>query len=173
MVKPFRFTAIALAATSILVLPGCSDDDSDGPGGSSTSSASDAADPTPEATDTTDATDATGATGATDDTSGSTGSTIAPSGDASECWVHLYDGDRFDAREPDFRLTEPGRFANLRDLPGATQDWSDDADSIRVGPKATVTIWSQTDFQGRSQVLQPGSEHPDLDDEPLSLELAC
>lgn len=170
MVKPFRFTVIALAAIGTLMLPGCSDDDSDGPGGSSTSSASDAADPTPEATDTTGTTDTTGAT---DDTSGSTGSTIAPSGDASECWVHLYDGDRFDEREPNFRLTEPGRFANLRELPGATQDWTDEADSIRVGPKATVTIWSQTDFQGPSQVLQPGSEHPDLDDEPYSLELAC
>lgn len=163
MLSPLRLVLIALVATSTLVLPSCSDDDEQpvsSTTSSTTSSTSEAADPAP------------GAPGTPDDTSESTSTTTA-SGAATDCWVHLYDGDRFDEREPNFRLTEPGRFANLRELPGATQDWTDEADSIRVGPKATVTIWSQTDFQGPSQVLQPGSEHPDLDDEPYSLELAC
>lgn len=140
-------TSVALAA---LVLPGCSDDDdSSGSGGSTTSPGGDST------------------------TSGDSTRSTTPSVGDTGCWVHLYDEDRFDERDPHFQLSEPGRYPDMAALPGATQDWTDQADSIRVGPDATVTIWPQTDFGGRSQVLEPGSEHPDVAEEPMSIELRC
>lgn len=90
-----------------------------------------------------------------------------------ECYIHLFDGDDFDEDDDNFRLTEPGTYANLDDLPGADQDWTDEADSARVGESATVTIYSEIDFGGESTTLDPGSEHPDLDPEPSSLEMTC
>ncbi len=59
------------------------------------------------------------------------------------CWVHLYDGDNFDEQGDNFRLTEPGRYENLANLPGADQDWTGEADSLRVGANATVTSWPE------------------------------
>lgn len=98
----------------------------------------------------------------------------APGGDAAGdgCWVHLYDSDDFKEDDDNFRLTEPGKYADLAHLPGANADWTDEADSIRVGPQATVTVWSETDFAGTAQTLEPGSEHPNLD-EASSLEMTC
>lgn len=90
-----------------------------------------------------------------------------------ECSVHLFDGDNFDESDDNFVLSAAGKYANLSNLPGATKDWTDEADSIRVGAEATVTIWPDTDFQGQSIRLEPGSEHPDLDSEPSSLEMTC
>lgn len=93
--------------------------------------------------------------------------------DHSDCYVHLFDGDDFDEDDSNFILTEPGRYEDLRDLPGADKDWSDEADSLKVGPSATVTIWSEPGFSGTETKLEAGSEEPDLDDEPESLELEC
>ncbi|MFA5565552.1 MAG: hypothetical protein WC184_07275 [Acidimicrobiia bacterium] len=97
-------------------------------------------------------------------------------GDSSNgdgCWVHLYDDDNFKETDDNFRLTEPGRYSDLSNLPGADKDWDDEADSIRVGDSATVTLWSKRDFQGNKLELGSGDEVADLDDEPESLELVC
>lgn len=89
------------------------------------------------------------------------------------CWVHLFEEEDFDETDANFRLTEPGRFSDLENLPGATDDWDDEAESIRVGPDATVGIWPDTNFEGTPIELGPGSERADLDEEPESLELTC
>ena len=110
-----------------------------------------------------------------------TETTIAPSpttpgtdaGGGDGCWVHLFEEDDFDETEDNFRLSQPGRYGDLDDLPGATDDWDDEAESIRVGPDATVTIWPDTNFEGTPIELGPGSEQADLDEEPESLELTC
>ena len=98
----------------------------------------------------------------------------SPDGEASSdgCWVHLYDADNFKESDDHFRLTEAGKYENLAQLPGADTDWTDEADSLKVGPNATVTIWPETDFAGTAQTLDPGSEHPSVD-EPSSLEMTC
>lgn len=102
---------------------------------------------------------------------GNGGSSQQPPADG--CYVHLFDGDDFDALDDDYVLTEPGRYADLNDLPGTRKDWTGEADSLRVGSAATVTGWSRTNFAGNSTVYAAGSEHPDVDDEPESLELTC
>lgn len=105
------------------------------------------------------------------DETGSNGSNASKTG--GDCYVELFDADNFDASDDHVKLTEPGRYSTLKNLPGADQDWTDEADSIKVGPGATVTIWAEPDFKGSSQRLEPGSEHPHVDDEPSSLELTC
>lgn len=86
--------------------------------------------------------------------------------------MDLYEGDRF--TDEHLRLSVPGRYVDLKRLPGSdNKDWTDEADSIRVGPSAAVTIWRETQFRGASQALAPGSEHPDLVLEPSSLALDC
>lgn len=92
---------------------------------------------------------------------------------ANGCYVHLFDGDNFDANDDNFVLTEPGRYADLKELPGADKDWTDEADSLIVGPNATVIGWSETNFQGTEVTYESDSRHPDVDDEPSSLELTC
>ncbi len=87
--------------------------------------------------------------------------------------MHLFEDEGFDESDEHHRLSEPGRYADLETLPGAPDDWTDEAESIRVGPDATVTIWPDGDFEGQPRELAPGSEHPDLDDEAESLELTC
>lgn len=105
--------------------------------------------------------------------SDTTGDTTGDTADGDGCWVHLFEDDDFQEDDDHFRLAEPGRYSDLGNLPGATDDWTDEAESIRVGPDATVTIWSDTDFEGEWIELGPGSEQADLDDEPESLELLC
>lgn len=118
--------------------------------------------------------------GGSTSTGGATGVAPPPgagsgSGDSAAsgegCYIHLYDGNDF--KDTDFKLTKPGSYRDLANLPGASQDWTDEADSAKVGPAATVTIYEDTGFTGQSMTLKPGSDHASLDPEPSSLKLRC
>lgn len=98
------------------------------------------------------------------------GATAAEGGD---CYIHLFDGDDFDDTDDNFKLTEPGEYKDLKNLPGADEDWTDEADSAKVGSAATVTVWKDTGFSGTSKELKPGSEHASLEPEPSSLKMTC
>lgn len=87
--------------------------------------------------------------------------------------MDLFDGENFDPDDDHYRLTRPGSYVDLAHLPGADKDWTDEADGVRVGPRATVVIYAKTNFAGTSRVLKPGSEIPDLEPEPSSLRMAC
>lgn len=93
----------------------------------------------------------------------------SPSG---ECFVHLYDGDNFDETDDNFRLEQPGRYGDLSSLPGASKNWDDEADSMRVGARAHVTAWPEPDFGGTAREY-PAGDYPEVDPEPRSLELTC
>lgn len=98
----------------------------------------------------------------------------APAAKAGKgCYFHLFDGDDFDKTDDNFKLTKPGDYKSLKDLPGADEDWNDEADSAKVGPNATVKIWKDKNYKGESKTLKPGSKHPDLDPEPSSLKMSC
>lgn len=106
----------------------------------------------------------------------SAGDSPSASGEASNgqgCSVILFDSDDLDESDDHFELTEPGRYDDLSELPGAGQDWTDEADSIKVGEGTSATIWSERGFTGESETLEPGSEHPNLGYEPSSLEMTC
>ena len=89
------------------------------------------------------------------------------------CFIHLFDGEDLDDQDDNFQLIDPGEYKNLADLPGADRDWTDEADSLRVGSGATVTIYSDENFEGTSEELQPDTELADVEHEPKSLEMVC
>src|SRR5699024_6935956 len=89
------------------------------------------------------------------------------------CFIHLFDGEDLDDQDDNFQLIDPGEYKNLADLPGADRDWTDEADSLRVGSGATVTIYSEENFEGTSEELQPDTELADVEHEPKSLEMVC
>ena len=91
---------------------------------------------------------------------------------SKSCYVHLFDDDNF--KDDNDIIYGPGKWSTLRNLPGATEsDWGGDADSLKVGPSATVRIWSKKDFKGQMQEFGPATEKPSLDDEPESMEITC
>ncbi len=89
------------------------------------------------------------------------------------CFLRLYDGDDFEKSEACLVIDEPGRYANLDQVPGATQHWTGAADSFEVGPQATVTVWSERNFSGNSVIYAPGARIRSVEPEPASLELRC
>lgn len=95
----------------------------------------------------------------------------AVAGQDSGCYVHLFDDENFE--NENIMVKGPGRFANLSNLPGTNKDWTDEAGSFKVGPSATVQIWTETNFEGRSRTYQPGSQVSDVDDEPESMVITC
>jgi hypothetical protein len=103
---------------------------------------------------------------------GSPGGASAQAGGAG-CYLHLFDAEGLKKSDGDFKLTKPGRYDNLKNLPGASEDWTDEADSLEVGSAAKVTIWPETNFNGESHKLKPGSKHPSVDSEPSSLTMSC
>lgn len=103
--------------------------------------------------------------------SGGTTTKAAKSGD--DCYIHLFDGDDFDKTDDNFKLTKSGDYESLKDLPGADENWNDEADSAKVGSAATVKIWKKKGFKGKSKTLKPGSKHPSLSPEPSSLKMTC
>jgi hypothetical protein len=72
------------------------------------------------------------------------------------CFVHVWDALRF-AGTPDF-INGPRDYATLRDLPGGRL-WNDRIRSATTGPVATVTFWTDENFQGRRMTLAPDTEY--------------
>ncbi len=93
-------------------------------------------------------------------------------GGGRKCYLQLFDGDSFQG-DPDDTVYGPGRFANLRNLPGTREsDWGGEVDSLRVGSAATVQVWAQENFGGAPQTYGPGTEQTNAE-EFYSMEIAC
>jgi hypothetical protein len=97
-----------------------------------------------------------------------------------DCWAHIYDDRNFDATDDNFLICGPGKWPNLRNLSRATKfNWGDEIESIRVGPKATVTVWIGEQYTGASRVFGPGTQNnnlrtiPGLSDNISSIEITC
>jgi hypothetical protein len=94
------------------------------------------------------------------------------------CWVHIWEDENFEDNND--RIFGPGRWNNMRNLPGANKsDWGDEIDSLKVGPAATVTVWEDENFGDNSQTYGPGTEktnlrgNPDMGDQIDSMEIKC
>jgi hypothetical protein len=93
-------------------------------------------------------------------------------GQASGCFLIMYDGDNFE----DTRITirGAGEWKNLRNVPEAREkDWDGEADSFKVGPNATVQAWKGENFTGESRSFPPGTQQPKVDFEFKSLKIRC
>lgn len=88
------------------------------------------------------------------------------------CWMELYEGENFTAADEPFRLVQTGEYEDLATLPGAEDDWTNQARSVKVGQVATVSVWAQPEFQGERHDFEPDSEHPQVD-QFGSLRLGC
>jgi hypothetical protein len=100
--------------------------------------------------------------------------------DCGNCWVHIYDDKNFKATDDNHKICGPGAWPNLRNLAGAIKlNWSDEIESLRVGPGATVIVWTGEQFTGTSHTFNPGTEKITLKDMPgfsdniSSLEIKC
>lgn len=87
-----------------------------------------------------------------------------------ECYVHLFDGDNY--KDDNIVVKGPGDFPTLADLPDATKNWNDEADSFKAGKNTTVTMWTKTNFEGDSIVYRKGAHEPSID-EPSSMKIRC
>ncbi|MDQ3774502.1 MAG: hypothetical protein M3461_09130, partial [Pseudomonadota bacterium] len=94
---------------------------------------------------------------------------------AKGCWVELYTKEGF--RGDRLTLVGPLDMAKMRGPFGA--DWENAVESIRAGPKATVTIFDNEHFAKRSAIVLPDEEIGDLDnkmqvsDSFRSMRVAC
>lgn len=94
---------------------------------------------------------------------------------AKGCWVELYTEESF--RGDRLTLVGPLDMARMRGPFGA--DWENEVESIRAGPKATVTIFNNEHFRKRSAIVLPDEEIGDLDnrlpvyDSFRSMRVAC
>lgn len=86
------------------------------------------------------------------------------------CYIELFDGDNF--KDDHIKIEGAGEYPDLSDLPGSDgRDWTDEADSFKVGSEASVTVWGHTNFEGDSTVYTSG-DYPSVD-EPHSLKISC
>lgn len=106
--------------------------------------------------------------------------TAAVSPGCGDCWVHVFDDKTLKVTDDNHIICGPGKWANLRNLPGAVKlNWSDEIESFKVGPSATVIVWVGEQFSGISQTFGPGTEKltlkgsPDLSDQISSIEIRC
>lgn len=76
------------------------------------------------------------------------------------CWVEVYDDTRYDAKNPHAKLQGPKEYASLKDVDG--KNWSNEIESIIVGPGATVRAFKERDFQGPEIVFMSDQRVPKL-----------
>lgn len=79
---------------------------------------------------------------------------------ARGCWVRLfpeagYKGDN------DLTIAGPVELPSLH-RPAGGIDWHPKAESLIVGPKATLTVYENQSFRGPSETIKSGTQHPQL-----------
>ncbi|MDR4496246.1 MAG: hypothetical protein AB7P17_03360 [Nitrospirales bacterium] len=67
------------------------------------------------------------------------------------CWVELYEDTEFDVDDPHIRIKGPFEAGSLEALAG--QDWSDEIESLIVGPSATIFVYKDPSFSGTEAVF--------------------
>lgn len=72
------------------------------------------------------------------------------------CYVTIYKDDNFGGKT--LTLRGPAEFRNLKNLPGADEDWGDSIGSLRTGPNTWVTVYNDEDFNDDHYTYGPGSE---------------
>lgn len=72
-----------------------------------------------------------------------------------DCWVEFFQGSQYSGDH--FRLDGPVQLANLHNVQG--RNWELDIDSLKVGPKARVTVFENTNFK---LTLKEMEKYPEL-----------
>jgi hypothetical protein len=92
------------------------------------------------------------------------------------CYVIVFDQPKFLGIQDVWN--GPGRFSALAGLRRVRSDgWRDQIRSLRVGPGAMVTVFTDENFQGTSRQFAADADHPELDaafsGKIESVQLAC
>lgn len=74
---------------------------------------------------------------------------------SKECWVEFFENSQYSGKH--FRLDGPIQLGNLRSVDG--DNWESRIDSIKVGPKAQVTVFENNNFQ---LTLKAMEKYPEL-----------
>lgn len=74
---------------------------------------------------------------------------------ARGCWVWMFPQPGLKG-EHDVAVAGPIALSSLHTPAGL--DWHNKAESLIVGPKATVTVYENQDFRGESKVFAPGAQ---------------
>lgn len=93
-----------------------------------------------------------------------------------DCWIEIFDDDKYDADDPHVKLQGPKEYASLSNLNG--RDWNDDIESVIVGSDTTVHAYKDKDFKGAEIAFTPNQRVPDLakldmSNEIESMKIAC
>lgn len=94
--------------------------------------------------------------------------------DPGGCYVLVYDRPQFMGAH-EF-INGPRKYADMSDLPFRA-NWRRRIRSVEIGPRASVTMWTDAAFAGISQTFGPGTKHPALTDalsgQVGSIEVGC
>ena len=64
----------------------------------------------------------------------------------NNCWADLFEDTEFDVDDPHVRLMGPFQSATLEDVSG--RNWTEEIESLIVGPNARVLAYKDSDFMG-------------------------
>jgi len=92
----------------------------------------------------------------------------------AQCWVKVYQADHFGSTSATIR--GPIALPTLDDLEGT--NWTDEIESLVVGPEAEVQVWKSANYVGTAQTFRRGQKVDELDDLDLesdigSLKVIC
>ncbi|WP_420473727.1 hypothetical protein [Noviherbaspirillum sp. ST9] len=82
---------------------------------------------------------------------------------ARGCWVRLFPSTGYKGAD-DLMIAGPIAISSLHAPTGGASGvyWKSKAESIIVGPRATVTVHENQDFRGPKATLRPGEREPEL-----------
>ena len=92
------------------------------------------------------------------------------------CWAEIYEDTDFDMNDPHVKVQGPTQMATLKDFSG--RDWSNEIESIVIGPNAEVTAYAEKDFKGTELILKSNKRVNDLSklnmsDDIESMKISC
>ncbi len=92
------------------------------------------------------------------------------------CWAEIYEDTDFDKDDPHVTIQGPAQIPTLKDFSG--RNWSNEIQSIIVGPNAEITAYPDKDFKGTELVLKANKRASDLSklnmgDEIESMKIDC
>lgn len=82
--------------------------------------------------------------------------------DHAGCWVDIYEDEYYSQDDAYTRIIGPVELPNLENVNGI--DWSDQIDSLRVGPNALVKAYEDKNYKDTEQQFGPNQNVPRLDE---------
>lgn len=94
----------------------------------------------------------------------------------TKCWAEIYMNSDFDKNGPRLLLVGPHELATLKGL--NDQNWDNDIESLIVGPEASMVLYDDPEFEGRSLIVAANQTLSNLSDAQMkneieSLRLSC